>query len=294
MARRTNDPPMGMVRAPETYDALKELIVVRFEGLSGQLQRIARDILDRPERMALETITIAAARIGVQPSSLVRFAQAMGYDGFTTLQKVFRSRLIAETPDYRARIHSLRQTRGVDELSDVLNTFVDQGVSSLQHLREVTPRESLHRAVDLMHGAEEVYVLGLRRSFPIAFYLAYALGRMDRRCRLVDGTGGILRQQAALATPRDVFVVSSFAPYAPEVIDVLTDLERRFVPVVAFTDSALSPVALKARVTFEIREAEDRSFRSLVAPMCLAQSLVVGLGIKMEANSKQKMEEDPK
>ena len=293
MAKKQADPSEFGRDAPESFDALKERIVSRFEGLSGQLQRIAKDVLEHPEYMALETITTAAARIGVQPSSLVRFAQATGYDGFTDLQRVLRSRLIAETPNYRARIHSLREKGGLDELSDVLTTFADQGVAALRHLRDSTSREMLNRAIDLMFDAEEIYLLGLRRSFPISFYLSYALGRMDRRSRLIDGNGGALRQQAAFATERDVAVVSSFAPYAPEVVEILNGFARRNVPVIAITDSALSPVALRARLAFEIQEAEDRSFRSLVAPLCLAQSLIVGLGVRMESNYRKPLGDNP-
>ena len=286
MARKSEDAQGRPVAwAPESFESLKELIAARYPSLSGQLQRIAHYVLDRPDEVALETITTLAERIGVQPSSMVRFSQALGYDGFTDMQKIFRSRLIAGASSYHSRIDSLRRTGAADggNASGILSGFVDQGVASLQMLREFTSSELLDQAVQLLGEADEIYLVAQRRAFPVAFYLTYALGRLDQKCRLIDGYGGLFDQQMRHATPKDVAVAISFAPYSSGVQEAATTLRRRDVPVIALTDSALSPIALQARVAFEIKETSDRAFRSLVAPMCLAQSLVVALGLYAES-----------
>jgi DNA-binding MurR/RpiR family transcriptional regulator len=61
-------------------------------------------------------------------------------------------------------------------------------------------------------------------------------------------------------------------------VTAVEEAAARKVPVIAITDSPLSPLAASAKVCFEIAERRDRPFRSLVAPMCLAESLVVSLG----------------
>ena len=64
--------------APQTFNELKDAIANRYPSLSGQLQKIARYVLEYPEDMALETVAVIARRAQVQPSSMVRFAQALG------------------------------------------------------------------------------------------------------------------------------------------------------------------------------------------------------------------------
>ena len=268
-----------------SYEDLQQAITERYGTLSGQLQRIAHFVIDHPNELALETITTLAQRAEVQPSSIVRFAQAMGFDGFSTMQQVFRTRLIESSPSYRERIKTLRTQRGTDVtgLSAVLSDFAEQGIASLEVLRSETSSEALTQAVAILAKAGGIYLVAQRRSFPVVFYMSYALARLERRCHLVDGVGGLLREQIGLATPDDAIVAVSFRSYAPDVIASVTEMRAKGVPVVAITDSPLSPLAGLAQVCFEIKDNESRAFRGLVAPMCLAQSLVVGLGHHLDA-----------
>jgi len=277
----------GQARPPETYEDLLRQITGRYDSLSGQLQRIAHFVVDHPDDLALETITRLAARASVQPSSMVRFAQALGFDGFSAMQRLFRIRLIEGSLSYRERIRSLKEQHHGESGApgSILGDFVDQGIASLELLRAHTPAEAIAKAVALLGAAEEIHLLAQRRSFPVVFYLAYALARLDKRCHLIDGVGGLMAQQARLATSRDVMIAVSFRTYSPEVIEAVAERADAGVPVIAITDSPLSPLTAKASLCFEIADPESPAFRSLVAPMCLAQSLVVGLGAHLETES---------
>lgn len=290
MARK----PSGKPKTPETFDGLKALIVDHYQDLRGQLKRIAEYTIENPNEIALKTVSAVADEIGVQPSSMVRFAKNFGYDGFSDLQQIFRSRLMAASPSYAERIQSFRQRRAGSEAADhpdqVLSDFVDQGMAALDLLRSQMPVGRIEKAVEVLANAKDIYVLAQRRSFPVAFYMSYALSRLDRRCILIDGVGGLLSQQASLATPEDAIVAISFRPYAPSVVEMVVERSADNVPVVAITDSALSPVALTASVAFEIQEHEDSGFRTLGAPMCLAQTLVVSLGHQLAAQSNGALE----
>jgi len=136
----------------------------------------------------------------------------------------------------------------------------------------------LGAAVKEISQAKTIYVLGHRRSFPVAYYLAYALTQLELATHLLDSVGGMLRDPAQLIGPKDALVVISFKNYTPEVIEVAQGCHARKVPVIAITDNALSPLARHARVCFQIEENTSKPFRMLVAPMCLAQALVVAVG----------------
>lgn len=259
----------------ETYDELRAEISARHDGLSRQLQKIAKYALANPNDMALETVAAIAARADVQPSSLIRFAKAFRFDGFSDMQRVFRLRLVDRVPSYGERIRGLSVGAAP---SDMLGHFVDAGIHALKHLREEVRPGALDRAIRILAGSETIHVVGQRRSFPVAAYLGYALGHMDRRAHLIDSVGGMALQQATGLAPRDALIAVSFKPYAPETIAVAKRASERGLRIVAITDSPLSPLAPLATVAFEIEDAEVQSFRSLTATMCLAMALVVGLG----------------
>jgi DNA-binding MurR/RpiR family transcriptional regulator len=276
-----------IVLTPTTFNELKDAIAEKFPTLSQQLKTIARFVLEYPEDMALETVAVIAKRAAVQPSSMIRFAQALGFDGFSDMQQVFRSVLVTRSGNYRDRIETLRRQSEVDgsDPGAVLADSVEESIHALQLLGENTSTGDLNRAIELMADANDIYVLAERRAFPVAFYLTYAIGRLDRTVHLLDGVGGMIGQQARNIKPKDAIIVISFPPYSPTVVELLAEQSQRGVTTVSITDSAISPIAMEATVTFGIKQQEERAFRSLVAPMCLAQSLVVGLGHRLVARN---------
>lgn len=262
------------------YDDLRADISARHDALSDRLRRIAVFALDNPDTVALETIAVIAERAGVQPSAVIRFAKAFGFDGFSEMQRLFRSRLVDRPPRYRERIAELR--RDSDERlrtpDGILAHFVEAGTAALSHLRDEATADKLDRAVRILNAARTIHVVGQRRSFAPAAYLAYALRQLDRSCRPLDNVGGMIEQQARQMERGDALIAISFHPYAPETLDAVTTASERRVPVIAITDAAPNPLHAAAAVSFDVEEASVKDFRALSATMCLAVSLVVALG----------------
>ena len=275
------------VMAPQTFNELKDAIADHYPSMSRQLQKIARFVLEYPEDMALKTVAVIAKRAGVQPSSMVRFAQALEFDGFSDMQQVFRTVLLTRSENYRDRIETLRRQSegGGAAPGAVLADSVEESIHALQLLGDHTTSGDLDRAIKLLAKAKDIYVLAERRAFPVAFYLTYAIGQLERSVYLLDGVGGMINQQARNIKLDDAVIGVSFPPYSPTVVELLAEQHQRGVTTVSITDSAISPIALEASVSFGIKQQEEQAFRSLVAPMCLAQSLVVGLGHRLVASN---------
>jgi DNA-binding MurR/RpiR family transcriptional regulator len=262
--------------APGSYEALQHRILKRHGSLSRQLQIIARFAIEHPDFIALESVTKVARSAGVQPSAIVRFAQAVGFDGFGGLQRLLRENLITERGSYRDRIRMLGEVR--TDSTGLLEEFVESAVDSLRAMQLKTSQETIVAAVAILNTADEIYLLAQKRSFAVAQYLNYALARLERRSVLVDGAGGMLDHQLARCRHgADALLAISFDPYSEQVIHGANALAKRGVEIVAITDSPLSPLIAASSVHFEIAGG-PHAFRSLVAPICLVQTLVVALG----------------
>jgi DNA-binding MurR/RpiR family transcriptional regulator len=172
-----------MAAPASNYDDLQAEIGRRFAGLSRQLQAIARFALEHPQEVALDTVAAAAQKAEVQPSAMVRFAQALGYDGYTDMQRIFRDRLVERSASYRERIASIRRERprALSRPKAVLHDFVNASIQNLSHLEEHVTPEKLDSAVRVLARAGHIHVLAQRRAFPVACYLAYALGQLELR-----------------------------------------------------------------------------------------------------------------
>ena len=270
-----------------SYEQLKDAISRGYADMSRQLQRIARFALERPHELALGTVAAVAEAAQVQPSALIRFANALEFSGFTEMQQLFRGHLVERSSSYRDRIDQLRRQGQPGDTGGVLNQFVHQAVTELGHLEDSVHAADVTAAVKMICAASRVYVLAQRRAFPVACYLAYALNQLDLKAYLLDGMGGMLGESLRSITRDDVLIVTSFHSYTQAVIDAAAAAHAAGIPVIAITDGALSPLKPWARLCFELGPSLDRPFRSLVAPLCLAQALVVTAGHRMaEAPSK--------
>jgi DNA-binding MurR/RpiR family transcriptional regulator len=239
---------------PTSAEELRAAILERYDGLSKRLQQIARYVLDEPNELALETLAVIAERSGVQPSAIVRFAKSFGFDGASQMQRLFRDGLLSE--------------------------FVEGNTIALQNLPQTVSDADLTAAVKLLEAADTVFVVGVRRAFPITAYLAYSLQQAGKRTIFVDGVAGLARQQVAMVTPKDLLIAVSYHPYADETVQAVEAAASRGAPVLSISDSLVSPIAKPATVTLQVRESEIRAFRSLSASMCLAQALVIGFAFE--------------
>ena len=266
-----------------SYDELRGAIAQRHRALSGRLQQIAEFVLDHPTDVALGTVAEVAERSGVPPSAIVRFAHALGFGGFTEMQQVFRSRLVAGVPpSYKARLARMKS----DEKSvlgrkpaAVLSRFVSEAQSALVALSQSAHARELDAATAILAKARDIYLLGLGGSFPVATHLAYVLRKLGRRVVLLDGIGGSIHEQSHPAGSDDALVAISFRNYYPDTARLFPELVARGVPAISITDSLLSPIVEGAKVVFEIQDMPEPALRTLVAPMCLVQALAISLDL---------------
>ena len=266
---------------PKDFPGLRNRIVERGPALPKRLTQIAAYALEHPDEIAFGTVASIAEQAKVQPSALVRFAQSMGYQGFSDLQEVFRSRLRDRILNYEERIEQLRLHALSASKSTVLfHGFSEAAEKSLASLREKLDPAALDRAVDILSKAETIYLIGLRRSFPISSYMAYAFGKLGVRSMLIDAVGGLAAEQIAAATRKDAVLVVSFTPYASESVALAQAAAARHVPMVAVTDSPFSPLAQIADLWFEVVEANFEGFRSMAATLSLAMTLTVAVAEK--------------
>jgi DNA-binding MurR/RpiR family transcriptional regulator len=274
------------VKAPKTPESLRNEIVRRYDELSPRLKQVAKFVLENPNDVALQTLAVIAARSKVQPSTIVRFAKTFGYEGASDIQKLFRDEILnlAPSANYSERIRQYSERSGAASARsahDLMREFADNNILALRHLKEVVRDADLERSLDMIEQARAIYIVGMRRSFPVAAYLAYALRHVEKRAYLIDGVAGMLGEQASIVEAEDLMVAISFHPYARETAEVVAGARERNARVIAISDSRLSPIARDADLCFEIKDAEVRQFRSLTASLCLAQTLAISYAYRL-------------
>ncbi|WP_213989114.1 MurR/RpiR family transcriptional regulator [Sodalis sp. dw_96] len=269
---------------PMQLTLLQDEIRGRYDTLSKRLKQVACYILDNSNSIPFETIAIIAEKAHVPPSTLIRFANAFQFDGFNEMKQVFRQHLIEDTVSYTERARLFRRTAPKDIFApekpmEILNLFSTVNEVALQQLPGQINEADLCRAVELLAAANNIYIIGLRRSFSIAAYLTYALRHLERHAFLIDGLGGMFAEQLSMVRSDDVVVAISYSPYAQEVVELVSFGAKSGARQIAITDSMISPLAAFSDVCFAVREAQVDGFRSQVLSMCLSQALMLSLAV---------------
>jgi len=272
---------------PRDLESLREAIIARHDSLSPRLRQIAAYVLEHPSEIGLETQAEIARRCGVHAPTIVRFAKEFEFDGASQMQRLFRDELInsAPSPSWAERIRQANlRTQDGRALTphELIQEFAAANIIALGHIQETITAEALDEAVALIDAARTVFICGLRRSFPIAVWLAYALRHVDKPVQLVDGLGGMLGEQSAMISKSDLLFAISFRPYSKETAEVVVRAKAVGAPAVVISDSELSPVSRHADVSFNVKDAEVRQFRSLTGSMCVAQTLVISYAQRLE------------
>jgi DNA-binding MurR/RpiR family transcriptional regulator len=261
--------------APTTVDAFRARLAATIDEMPKRLRQCADYISANTDRIAVSTVADLALGADVPPSAVMRFCQIMGFSGFSEMQRLFRDAYVLGWPDYATRLKNLKE--GADgSPTALLAEFIDAGRLSLESLAKSVDEAALLRAVDLLAGAETLHIVGLRRAFPVATYLAYVFEKMNVPAMLHDGVGKLDHRHALRAG--DALIAITFAPYSDETLSLAQDAKLRGLPVVALTDHLGSPLVRSADAILTVPEVDFGAFRSLSATIALAISLAVAVG----------------
>ncbi|SIT36183.1 Transcriptional regulator, RpiR family [Paraburkholderia ribeironis] len=262
--------------APRSVDGLRELVVRigRDEAglsLGGKAHAVLAWLLERPEEVAVRTITDLATALDVNASTLTRLSTKLGYTGFADFQSVFRDSLAQRHRHFYThqaeRLVSGLKTgahAGADAESspevDVVAQLAHESIGNVEtFLARLSPVD-LRGAATLLADAPRVRVHGLRQFSALASFLCYGLGMIRTDVALLDAQGLGVAEGLAQLQPGDVVVATSVAPYTRSVAEAAVAAAEAGMTVIAITDTLASPLVPPARHAFLI--PHDSSFFS--------------------------------
>jgi DNA-binding MurR/RpiR family transcriptional regulator len=268
---------MNINVAPVTVEEFRKRLIEVSDTLPKRLRQCADYLAMNTDKIAVSTVAELSQEAGVQPSAFMRFCQLMGFSGYSELQKIFRQDYSQRWPNYSTRLDALRAEAAGSPFA-LLAEFVETGRASLESLATTVDETALQSAVDILVAAPTIHLIGLKRAFPIAYYLAYAFGKMSVPAVLHDRVGDLDRQH--LVRPGDAMIAISYAPYTQNTLETAALAMAQGVKVVAITDALNSPLQRIGAATLLVREVDMGDFRALSASFALAMTLATAVGAR--------------
>jgi DNA-binding MurR/RpiR family transcriptional regulator len=255
---------------------LTRSIVEAFNGLSPQLQTAARYVLDCPDDVALLSMREQARRAGVPPATMTRLAKRLGLDGYDEVRALYAGAVRDGTLGFAGKAGLQVETqklRGERALAADMALTLSRQVA---RLAETPTLDRLADAAGRLHQARRIYCLGLRSCHVIAWHFHYMLSLLGDKTVMLDDAGGIGLDAIRDASGSDVVLAASVEPYARATIDGARYAHRQGVPVVALTDSEVSPLAQIA-VAMIPAATDSPSFFHTMAPLLAVSEILAAL-----------------
>ncbi|MCG8695886.1 MAG: MurR/RpiR family transcriptional regulator [Minwuiales bacterium] len=250
------------------------LLEAAYADLSPQLKRAARYVLDAPDEVALHSMRSVAMRAGVQPSTMSRLVRQLEFETYAAFREPFRERLRRHPPRYAQRARQLQTRSEPAEATGLLSEIVAADTNNIRQTFAETSRREIEAAVETLAAARRVFVVGMRKCFPVAYYFHYACRMFGRPVQLVQGAAGTFSDELRGIAADDVVIAIGFDPYTRETVQAVRDAVTARATVIAITDSAASPLGGPAQHCFVVCNDGPSFFRSLSAAISMAQTLV--------------------
>jgi len=255
----------------------QELLVDNRVRLTPSQRRIMQYIVDNYDEAIFLTASQLAGRVGVSEATVVRLAQALGFDGYPGMQKKFRKGLQDRLSTVTRLEHTVDHVR---QMGDVVVKVLQEDIQNLSQTLRDFPLEIFERAVSDMQSAKRIFVIGLRGAHAPALTLATYLRFLGKQAHLlVPGHGEMWDILQGLGSS-DLVVGISFPRYTQVTLEVLEHARKKRARVGAITDSPLSPLARHAHWVLTAHCQLDSFIESFTAATSLVNALLTAMSIQ--------------
>ncbi|MBR2721686.1 MAG: MurR/RpiR family transcriptional regulator [Clostridia bacterium] len=247
---------------------------------------IASYVLSNYDKAAYMTASKLGAVVGVSESTVVRFANELGYEGYPefqhSLQEIIRSHLTS--------FQRIEVTNNLIGDGNVLDKVLLSDAEKLRHTMEEIDHASFEQAVDRIVEAKNIYIIGVRSSAHLAGFLNYSLRMIFDNVKFVQTTSGSeMFEQIMQIDKGDTMIAISFPRYSKRIINAVEYARSRGADVVALTDSTSSPIASFASQLL-IAQSDMASFvDSLVAPLSIINAIIVAVARKRQEDVTERL-----
>lgn len=259
------------------------LIQSKFPKLSKGQKILAQFILSDYDKAAFMTAAKLGSTVGVSESTVVRFANALGYDGYPMLQRSLQELIKTKLTTVQRVEMAKEYSSDFAILKKVLKADIDNIKGTLD---EINP-DSFENVINMLLGAKKIYIVGLRSSAAIGEYLSFYLNLILENVVLVNYGISDVFEQILKVNEGDLVIGISFPRYSKRTFELLQYAKDKGADIVAMTDNHLAPIATLASEVLITRSNMASFVDSLVAPLSVANALIVSVGMRKKSEIKE-------
>jgi DNA-binding MurR/RpiR family transcriptional regulator len=241
-------------------------------GLTPKLKSAAKVILDNPNLVATTSMRSLAKRCGVTPPTMIRLANAVGYENYESFRQVFQNAI--NDLNFEMRADWLQRASASDGIDGIIKDIATAGLDNVTQFYQELDPDAVSKAADIIIGGRNVHVVAAGGLHWIASYLHY-VGKMalPQLCLPQTSGNGLVEGLISIAAD-DVILFMSYHPYSRHGIEAAEFALSRGARLIYLTDSKAAPLAARAEVLLIQKTDSPQFFPSMVAVMSALETLL--------------------
>lgn len=260
----------------DTKQDLMRTIQLKFPRLSKGQKLIAEYILKHYDKAAFMTAAKLGVSVGVSESTVVRFANELGFSGYPKLQKSLQELI----KNKLTTVQRIELSNDLVSEETALKGVLKSDMENIRATLEKINHKTFEDVVNSIFAAKKIYIIGLRSASALSEFLGFYLHLILDNVHVVGYGVSDIFEQIINVSEEDLVIGIGFPRYAARTIESLSYAKSKGAKVVAITDSLLSPLAARADHTL-IAQSNMASFvDSLVAPLSVINALIISVGLR--------------
>ena len=242
-------------------------------------KKIAVAILNEYDKVAYMTAAKLGQLVGVSESTVVRFANELGFEGYSEFQRAVQELVRTKlTPNQRIEVTKQRMGSG-----DILANVMESDINKIRYTLDRIDRDTFYMAVDSILSAKNIYVMGARSTESLALVLKYNLSLIFDNVKFIQptSTAEVFEQMFSIGKD-DVLIAFSFPRYSSKMVNAVRFARQNKAKVIVFTDSVNSPLAEHATCLLTASSDMASFMDSLVAPLSIINAIIVEITRRCE------------
>ncbi len=244
---------------------------------------IAKYILENYDKVAFMTACKLGDIVGVSESTVVRFANALGYSGYPKLQAALQELI----KNKLTTVQRVEMAKEYNDDSTILNKVLKSDIDNIRTTLDEIDTKAFEEAANKLLKAKKIYIIGMRSSFVIAQYLGFYLNIIHENVQIIRMDMGDAFEQIVRVGKDDVVLAISFPRYSKKAYQVASYAKEKGAHIISLTDSLFAPVASIADNILLVRSNMASFVDSLVPALSIANALIISVGMKEKEDIKE-------
>lgn len=272
------------------YKEIRDKIQSNFERLPVNQKKVADFVLDNFDNIPFVDVHELSKQVGVSVASVVRFAQSIGFTGFSELRDA-----ISESLKKHLKKNEIFPLIDKSKLeNDILSSVANMDVKNINDTLSIIDRDVFNRIIDDILKSKRVFTAGLGISYLLAEILSYQLTQVGIDASVLKHTHTLFHEQIMYLNKDDLLICFSFPPYSKETVDVARYANENKIGVISVTNKSTSPIASYSKSVLTVKSENMLFTNSFAAISVIINAIATACAVKNKSKAKKVLKESEK